>query len=290
MNSSSTPFIRAILDRKTSLLVLAFMFFLGTVHISSAQGNDLESAASKIDKLIAKKKRTKIIVTDFFGPKNGVSEYGQAIANELSAELAKADPSLNVLPRNGQAFTFGNSSFSNDFTESTTACMLARSAGAEVVVTGNLKEHSDTVDISLRVWGIPTEQDLVGADKLGEFAARLSITPEQKVSLGRTIPQNSPNGFRLTAGKKTSADPSIPTCISCLPPMEEGKAEVNLLISISATGVVTDVELVSTSNQKIGEKVVRAAMKWRFLPARGPDGQPIAAKIPFNISLGNKFN
>jgi hypothetical protein len=50
------------------------------------------------------------------------------------------------------------------------------------------------------------------------------------------------------------------------------------------------VELVSASDQKIGEKVAKAAMKWRFRPARGPDGQPIATQIPFELSLGNKMN
>jgi len=280
--------MKLVRDRKTFSLVLAFIFLMGSVHTSPAQGNDLESTASKIDKLIAKKNKTRVIVTDFVGPKDAVSEYGQAIADELSAELAKADTNLTVLPRDGQTYTFGNSGSSNDFMESNTAWFLAQSVGAEVVVTGNLKEYSDSVDLNFRVWDIPAGQDHIGGEKLGEFAVRLSVTPEQNILLQRTIPQDPSKGFRLTAGKKSSAYASFPACIACVPPTGPGKAEVTLLITISAAGLVTNVELVSASDQKIGEKVAKAAMKWRFRPARGLDGQPMATKIRFELSLDNK--
>jgi G:T/U-mismatch repair DNA glycosylase len=280
--------IRMNPNRKIFLL-LAFIF-LGSVQTTFAQGNDLQTAASKIDKMITRMKRTKVIVTDFIGPKNAMTEYGQATADELSAELAKADANLNVLPRNGQSYTFGPSAFSQDFREGSAAWFLARSVGAEVVVTGDFQKRSDRVDLNFRVWDNPFGHNNMPGEKLGEFALRLSITPEQNILIGRTVPGDPQNGFRLTAGKKPSAYAASPACIDCAPPFGIGKAEVNLLLSVDTQGRVTKVELISASDQKIAGKVVKAAAKWRFHPAHGRNGQPIASQIPFELSLGNKWN
>jgi TonB family protein len=282
MNSPQASFTKNTRYQKAILLLVAFTF-IGPVQTISAQGNDLQSAASRIDKLITKLNRTRVIVTDFIGPKNAVTEYGQTIAEELSGELAKSDPSLNVIARNGQSYTFGPSAFSEDFREGSAAWFLARSVGAEIVITGTFQEHSERVTLNLHVWDNPPGHNNMPGEKLGDLTVRLSITPEQKVQVGRAIPLAAPNGFRLTAGKRPEAFAAMPTCISCLPPMGLGKNEVSLLLTISAEGRVTEVKLVSTSNQKVGDKTVQAAMKWRFYPAHDHDGKAIELQIPFLI-------
>jgi TonB family protein len=282
MNIPGTSVLKIIRNRKTILLFAAFTLF-GSVQTIPAQGNDLQSAAAKIDKMLTRIKRTKVIVTDFFGPKNGVTEYGQAIADELSAELVKVDANLNVVPRNGQSYTFGPSAFSEDFREGSAAWFLARSVGAEIVITGTFQEHSDRVTLNLHVWDNPSGHNNMPGERLGDFSVRLSITAEQKAQVGRAIPLDPPNGFRLTAGKRSATFAAIPTCISCMPPMDLGKNEVNLLLTISAEGRVIDVKLISASNQKIGDKAVNSAKQWRFHPAHGPDGKPIEIQIPFII-------
>jgi TolB-like protein len=203
MNSRENSFLEVIRNRKAILLLGAFIFF-GSVRSTSAQGNDLQTAAIKIDKLIAKAKRTKVIVTDFIGPGSAVTEYGQAIAEDLSTDLAVESANLIVIPRKGESFTFGPASFSQDFREGSAALFLAHSVGAEVVVTGNFDKHSDRVDLYLRVWDASSELKMP-VESLGGFTVRLSITPEQKAQIGRAIPLDSPNGFRLTAGKKPAA-------------------------------------------------------------------------------------
>ena len=249
--------------------MLAAVTFCGSVQITSSQGNDLQIAAVKIDKLIAKAKRTKVIVSDFIGPRNAVTEYGQAIADDLSAQLAAENTNLIVIPRKGQSFTFGPASFSQDFKEGSAAVSLAHSVGAEVVVTGDFDKHSDKVDLNLRVWDGSSERKMPG-EKLGGFAIRLSMTPEQIALIAHTISGDPQNGFRLTAGKEPASYASMPACIACPPPTGVGKAEVKLLITVNAKGLVTNVELISASDQKIAGKVVQAAMKWRFRPASAP--------------------
>lgn len=273
--------MKIICYRKAILLLAAIIFF-GAVQSTSAQGNDLQTAAIKIDKLIAKAKRTKVIVTDFIGPGRAVTEYRQAIAEDLSTELAIGNANLIVIPRKGQSFTFGPASFSQNFREGSAALFLAHSVGAEVVVTGKFDKHSDRVDLYLRVRDASSEQKMP-VETLGGFTIRLSITPEQKAQIGRAIPLDSPNGFRLTAGKKPAALAGFPVCVYCPPPVNLGKNEVDLLLTISAEGRVTNVKLLSTSNQKIGDKVAQEAMKWRFRPATGPDGKPIESQIPIQF-------
>jgi TonB family protein len=288
MKSYRTSLMAVILFGMILLLGLGSTV-LGAPQNAPGQGNELDSAASKIDAVIAKKNKIKVIVTDFIGPKDGVTEFGQLMADDLSLKMAKANTNLNLLPRNGQTYTFGNSGLSQDFTEGSAAWFLARSVGTEVVVTGNLEKHSDRVDLNLRVWEIPFNgpdgQPMIGGNKIGELSVRLLLTPDQIVLLGHTVPQDPAKGFRLTAGKKSSAEASFPSCISCPAPSVSGKGKVNLRISISEEGRVTNVELVSASDQKIAEKVVQAVAKWRFRPARGPDGQPVATQIPFEVTL-----
>lgn len=289
MNFSSASYPKATGNRKTLLFLFALILFFSSTNIFSAETNDLVSAASKIDSLITKKNRTSVIVTDIRGPKDVVTEYGQTIADDLSAALAKANPNLNVLSRTGQNFSF-NGSGSGDFREGSAAWLLAQSLNAEVVVTGNLARHSSSVLLYFRVWDVPAVQNRMPAEKLDEFTLKLSITPEQGDLLGRAVPLDATPGFRLTAGTKPSSHARFPTCIACAGPYGVGKADVNLLIDISAKGLVTHVEVVSTSNQKISDKVTKTVMSWRFQPAIGPAGQPIAMQIPFELSLGNKLN
>ena len=82
---------------------------------------------------------------------------------------------------------------------------------------------------------------------------------------------------------------SSPGCLYCpFPefPKKAGKtksAAVQLDVNISADGHATGIQVVQDPGSGFGEKAVEAVKKWKFKPARRPDGTPVAVRIKIEV-------
>jgi len=83
-----------------------------------------------------------------------------------------------------------------------------------------------------------------------------------------------------------------PSCVYCPDPRYSSKARgarlegtVVLKAIITADGAATNVEVVRSIGNGMDEEAVAAVRTWRFTPARGPDGQPVATIVPLEITF-----
>jgi TonB family protein len=55
------------------------------------------------------------------------------------------------------------------------------------------------------------------------------------------------------------------------------------MVTVTTEGRAIDVELLKTSDTRAVKAAMEAVKNWRFLPARGPNGQPVVARIEIEV-------
>jgi TonB family protein len=82
------------------------------------------------------------------------------------------------------------------------------------------------------------------------------------------------------------------SCLSCPDPAysaEARKAKVEGVVLLEAVvhpnGRATDIKVIKTLPYGLENKAIEAVKKWRFKPARGPDGKPVAVITPVEVTF-----
>jgi TonB family protein len=85
---------------------------------------------------------------------------------------------------------------------------------------------------------------------------------------------------------------SHPACIYCPDPKYTAKARaaklegtVQLKVVVGADGNAANIEIVKGIGQGLDEEAVKAVQTWRFRPAVGPNGEPVATVAPIEITF-----
>lgn len=85
---------------------------------------------------------------------------------------------------------------------------------------------------------------------------------------------------------------SYPMCVYCPDPHYTAKARashlegtVRLQVVVGTDGLAHDIQLVAGIGQGLDEQAINAVQMWRFRPARGSDGQPIATIVPIEVTF-----
>jgi TonB family protein len=58
-----------------------------------------------------------------------------------------------------------------------------------------------------------------------------------------------------------------------------------LIATIQADGHATDIKIVGGSNMGLAESAIAAVKYWRFNPATGPDGKPVAVTTQIEMTF-----
>ena len=85
---------------------------------------------------------------------------------------------------------------------------------------------------------------------------------------------------------------SYATCIYCPDAKYTKKARaaklegtVQLKVVVGLDGTASDIEIVKGLGQGLDEEAVKAVRMWRFKPAVGPNGDPVATVTPIEITF-----
>jgi TonB family protein len=83
-----------------------------------------------------------------------------------------------------------------------------------------------------------------------------------------------------------------PTCIYCPDPLYSDEARkakyqgtVVLNVIITADGRATDIHVAKGPGLGLEEKAIEMVRTWRFRPALGPNGRPVAVSIPIEVTF-----
>lgn len=289
-----------------------------------AQSAELDGLASKLLEKIEQKDHKKIIVADFIGPGGKLNEFGRDLADQFSAALGRAGKSVQLLPRNNLVASW-NGSLDIDRTpeieEGRAARALARRARAEVVVTGTLRSDADAIELRAKAWEIPEafgRSEVWDPEKFADASVRLVLTPEMSQLLKKELPPPGPGTARMTAGLRpgvpfnphaapasAAKNPALeniarpgrngvgwPTCLECPrpEPSEEArqkKAEGLVLLDVTVTpdGRAESIVVLRSPGYGLDQKAVEAVSRWKFKPANGPDGKPVAVRVQIEVSF-----
>jgi len=264
-------------------IFLAFIFAILAIPCAIAQENSIDSLASQMADAINHAKAKTVAVFDFVGPDNKMTALGQKLADDLSAALAKSSSAFGVedrtkiheaLERNYLA-----SSVLNDLD---IAQRFARSLEIQAFVIGKLALKDSSLSI---------EATLVRV-KSGSRIKRLRVisplTQEMRALMDKTIDEDLYANLHVAGVNGYS----YPSCLYC-PPAEYGpkatanKAQgtVTLIVVVGIDGRAHDIRVAKASGYDLDEEALRAVRSWRFKPATGPDGKPVAVRQIIEVAF-----
>ncbi|PYU30903.1 MAG: hypothetical protein DMG28_17095 [Acidobacteria bacterium] len=164
--------------------------------------------------------------------------------------------------------------------------VVAAEAGAEVLVTEDLRWKPDAYELMTRVF------DAAHGKELREF----------KVSVARSAPDSDDqpvifkdveSGASLFIPKRKESHPRyFPACEKCPAPAYTPEARtrglqgmVTMLVTITEQGVADHIVVVKSFDDAITRQAVKTVQGWKFKPAIGPDGKPFAVRLPIEVAF-----
>jgi TonB family protein len=245
----------------------------------------IANLAHRIAEPLQKEHVTKVFVADLRGPEGQEHPLGKRLADLLSASLQRDFPGLQVLDRREEVgIAEGNEDLGNQFQPIVLKQERdsARRLGANVVVGGNFAKIQQGIGISLYAKFSSDSPRL-----LGETNGIIPISDEIAGASSDPIPLQKSGIARAGIGGTT-----IPGCIRCRPPnyTDEARAAkyqgtVVLQVTLTADGRAKNIAIVKDPGRGLGARAVEAVRDWKFKPAVGPDGNPVAVLVPIEVTF-----
>lgn len=249
-----------------------------------AQLPTLDELSSRVGEDIAKSGKKTVIVLDFLSPEGAVPAVGPFLADRLSEALARTAKDFRVVDRSRlnaileeQKVPVGDA-----LNPERIAKLVGALVGAEIVITGSVQTTPDTVALSVSV------RDVTTGRELAQGTERIVRTKEID-----NLPFRSAGW--LASGVVRPGQGGVgypPACIRCPAPeytrqAREKKFEgtVVLQVIVTAEGRATEIKLIRGPGLGLEEKAIEAVRKWKFKPARGPDGRPVTVPVILEVTF-----
>jgi TonB family protein len=239
--------------------------------------------AARIAEPLQKAHATKVLVADLRGPEGQTHPIGKYLADQLSVSLQKDFPNLQVIDRPQQKTNPNDQAHSGDEVRDLKEMKKwARKLGANVVITGSFAKVSQGIGVSLSATFCKDSQG-----SLDLANGLIAITDEITAVSLDPIPS-----FKNGIARAGTGGITAPTCVYCPDPLYTDAARaakyqgrVVLNVVVTAEGRATDIHVAKGPGLGLEEKAIEAVRTWRFKPALGPNGRPVAVSIPIEITF-----
>lgn len=284
---TSSPCLMAKNPRSPRLWIIAGLLAGGIPAHAQSTPPPINPAISRLAARIAeplqKAHGTKVVVAELWGPQGQSHPIGKYLADQLTVSLQKDFPNLEVIDRPEQRTNPNDYPDSGDMRAIVEeAKNWARKLGANVVIAGSFAKVSQGIGVSLS-----PEFCNDSRRSLGLTTGLIPITDEITAASPDPIP--SPTDGIASGG---TGGTTLPTCIHCSIPAYSPKAKaakyqgtVVLDVVVTAQGRTERIIILRGPGLGLEEKSIEAVKKWKFKPATGPDGNPVAVRIPIEISF-----
>jgi TonB family protein len=244
----------------------------------SAIAELVESIAQPLKKANARK----VIVFDFRGPNGQLHPVGKWLADQVSMTIQKNLPKIKAIDRSQQSPNDGIAETTTDletiFAAETTR---ARSLGADVIITGTFARVSDQIGVSLsiaKMADLEKIQDVrTGLVPISKEIMDLTPEPMPVLDLKDGIPRAGMGGI------------TMPVCSRCPAPEFPRNARdggvVLLEIVVTREGRPERIKIIKSPSPALADSAVRTVQSWRFKPAIGFDGSPLAVFTPIEVTF-----
>jgi TonB family protein len=250
----------------------------GQVPLSASEPA-ISALARSLAEPLKKAKARNVIVLDLRGSGGKPHPVGAWLADRLSAAIRKEYPKINAIDRSK---LISNADISSGPMDSNAIFEMdvrqARSVGADVAIIGDFAAVSNQIGISLRVVRLPDPERV-----FGPMAGLIPLSKEIENLTNEAIPaleleDGYPHGGQSGVG--------MPDCTHCPPPKYADRAGVVVLkVVVTTDGRAGTIKVWTTPDPDLSAIAVRTVQAWRFKPAIGFDGNPIAVIIPVQITF-----
>ena len=274
--------------RRIMASIATMIVAMAGLPISGAQnsGPDLDAAVANLAFQIAgplqKEKAKHVIVAELLDADGKSHPVGRFLADKLSAVLLKEYPALETI-----SFSHSQSSVKRVIPDDQAEALRetrrwAKNLGAKVVITGSFGKASQGIGIVLRAMK-------TGGDHM--YAQTSGVVPMSDDEIAAISTEPIP-GTKSRIARAGMGGIGIPACVHCPIPnySEEARAAkyqgtVILQAVITPEGMATNISVVKGPGKGLEEKAIEAVKSWRFRPAIGPNGRPVAVMVPIEVTF-----
>ncbi len=264
---------------------LCAVLLAATTLPAFAQQAQIETLASRLAERIARSDKRKVFVARFVFEKQGSFALGGSLSEEFAAELVKKGKNLEFVDRaHLVSFLKQQNLQAIDVESPEIVALLARSAGVDALVMGNIKERRYDLELAVKI------VDGSSGKSIGAAKTRIPLTQTMKEL--RDAPVRDAESGVYLAGV---GGVSTPKCRRCPEPgfSDEARsksvreAKVVVRVTVTAEGRLSDIRVLQRAGYGLDENSVHAAQRWEFTPARLPDGTavPVRATVEFTFRL-----
>jgi TonB family protein len=274
-------YVRAIHNCSVRLLICGLITFFAIPAVSARQSND-QGLAPSVAKALTKAKVKSVVVFNFIGPNEKLNQLGQDLADGLSLSLANSSGKFKLVDRATLRAIIEKNLVTPDVVrEPEIAWWLARQLGADALVVGKLS-LSNQLDITVGLAKVRDGKEFDG------FSSSIPLTKEMQKLLNNSLTEDYGARFATLGINVTS----MPSCISCPHPKypEAGsankkQAKVVLAVLIGEDGLPKQIAVSNPGPYGFTQKAIEAVQTWKFKPANGLDGKPIAVWAPIEAQF-----
>lgn len=274
-----------------SLVKFPLALLLALAAVPSARMQDhppVGDLASQVAVAIEQFNVKSVVVFDFTGPDTFITPAGGMLADDLSDVLARSSSKFKVIDRVRAMKALDSNRLAPEITsDQEVAAWIAQGIGADVALVGRLSSEGGNIQLTL---------DCLLAREgksLQSFQATFPLTDKWKAELAINIdPDSSVGSMRAT---HSDSGTSFAQCTSCPAPQFPRTAKdqplretLTLQVVVGTDGKARDIRVIKSPGNGLSVAAIQAIQKWRFKPARGPDGKSVETRTPIEVDFSHR--
>jgi TonB family protein len=248
----------------------------------------MEAAAAPLAESLVHSKQKTVVIFDFSGPGDRVTQFGEKLADELSAAIPKSSEKIRVVDRSQVEEQRKKDLYSPAIVLDPPSCLeLAYELHAKAFVIGQMSVVADkSLSVTLNSYRVENGKGIETVKVV------IPINDEMAALMKQDLPGYAapPDFSKYPDGNAKGY--SAPKCLYC-PRADYSREAINrkiqgtveLIAVIGEDGLVKDIAISRGLPGGLNAAAVQTVRRWRLAPATGPDGKPAAVREVIEVSF-----
>lgn len=267
----------------------------------------IQALAAKLAESIQESGKKTVLVFDFVGPGTApdpawaefnatarkpsradqwpvATVFGQTLATEFTAAVARSVGNINVVSWDHISQTLPPDTYFPDvIAQANTAWWIAQTLNFDLFVWGDLKaQHNGTLNLQVTCYEAQSGRQIKGLSV--PIPPALGAANAAEASTKRMSYDNYP-----PAGQNGTTHPRCSFCPQAQYPQDaldhKFGGTVELVAIVGVDGRAKVIKILRALPFKLTQSAIQAVLTWRFEPARGADGKPVAVRQIIEVSF-----
>ena len=236
----------------------------------------MDDAAAKIADEISHAKLKSVVVFDFSGPDNRVTQLGLDLAASFRTALAKSGPKLHALDTEQVHKFLDEALYAPEFVlDPESLVVAAQEVHADALVAGQVSLEGDKIVLVVSAY----RRD--DGKVIRAFRVSWPLSDDMRGLLARTVVEASRSGPPSGPPDSTAKNHTPPRCVYCPRAnytedamQHHFQGLVELVAIVERDGTIGDVRIRKAAPFGLTHEAINAVRQWKLSPAIGPDGNP----------------